>query len=57
MFCLAVAGMVIPIVLLTVGVIMLVLSLLGAMLGLLWPALPFILVGALLWRCARRRVC
>jgi len=57
MFCLAVAGMVIPIVLLIVGVIMLVLSLLGAMLGLLWPALPFILVGALLWRCARRRAC
>ena len=57
MFCLAVAGMIIPIVLLTVGVVMLVLSLMGAMLGLLWPALPFILIGALLWRVARRRAC
>ena len=57
MFCLAVVGMVIPIVLVSVGVVMLLLSLMGAMLGLLWPALPFILVGALLWRCARRRAC
>ena len=57
MFCLAVVGMVIPIVLVSVGVVMLVLSLMGAMLGLLWPALPFILVGALLWRCPRRRAC
>jgi len=57
MFCLAVAWMVIPIVLFTAGIVMLVLSLLGAMLGLLWPALPFIIVGALLWRLARRRAC
>jgi hypothetical protein len=50
MFCLAVAGIVIPVVLLCVGLIVLVFSLLGSLFGLLWPALPIVLGAALVWR-------
>lgn len=57
MFCLTVAGIVIPVILLSVGIVALVLSLMGLLIGLLWPTLPIVLGLALIWRCAKRRAC
>ncbi len=50
MFCLTVAGIVIPLVVLGVGIVILILSLLGVLFGLLWPALPILIGLALIWR-------
>lgn len=55
MFCLTVAGIVIPVVLLAVGVVLLVLTVLAALFGLLWPALPILIGAALIWRWCRGR--
>lgn len=48
--CLAIVGVLVPVLLICVGVVFLILNALGLLVGLLWPALPILIGLAILWR-------
>ena len=55
MFSLTLAGLLVPLILAFAGIVLLLalVSVLGTLFGLLWPALPILIGLALLWRILR----